>query len=340
LSFNEDFEILAATTSGAHWISTNGAELAKLHVPGGVIGAPALADLEDDNSFEVILANAEELFVATANLSSLSSFCRLPSAFFMAIGDINKFVRDNRKEIVVAVENQLRAFNLNGTLTQEFPLRLSTGTNAKAKHALAPILVDADGDGTQDVLLPGVDGNVYAFNGRGALIPGFPLAMSGPGLGSLAAEDLNNDLANELVGVSGNGYVHVWKLPDSKDTPMWRMLYHDAMHTNRNPVGETPIGVEFTSLMPSNLVYNYPNPTEGKSTRIRYYLSNAARVRIAIFDTAGDLVAELDGPGLGSADNEVEWNLDGIQSGVYLAKVEAEGESQRAVKIIKIAVMK
>jgi hypothetical protein len=112
------------------------------------------------------------------------------------------------------------------------------------------------------------------------------------------------------------------------------------MHTNRNPVGETPIGVEFTSLMPSNLVYNYPNPTEGKSTRIRYYLSNAARVRIAIFDTAGDLVAELDGPGLGSADNEVEWNLDGIQSGVYLAKVEAEGESQRAVKIIKIAVMK
>jgi len=63
-------------------------------------------------------------------------------------------------------------------------------------------------------------------------------------------------------------------------------------------------------------------------------------VRISIYDTAGDLVTEMDGPGLASVDNEVEWNVSGVQSGVYLAKVEAEGSAERAVKIIKIAVVK
>jgi hypothetical protein len=118
------------------------------------------------------------------------------------------------------------------------------------------------------------------------------------------------------------------------------MLYRNAQHSSLNSSIESGTIVKGESLLPPGSVYNYPNPTEGNSTRIRYFLNGSARVRISIYDTAGDLVAEMDGPGIGSADNEVEWELNGVQSGVYLAKVEASGESQSAVKIIKIAVVK
>ena len=93
-------------------------------------------------------------------------------------------------------------------------------------------------------------------------------------------------------------------------------------------------------LMPAQSVYNYPNPAREGSTRIRYRLNGAAKVKISIFDTAGDLVTEFEGPGLAQADNEVEWQLNGVQSGVYLAKVEAQGDTEKVMKIIKIAVVK
>ena len=92
--------------------------------------------------------------------------------------------------------------------------------------------------------------------------------------------------------------------------------------------------------MPANLVYNYPNPTEGNRTTIRYLLNSSADVRIKIYDLAGDLVDEFLGPGFGQVENEVDWQLDDIQSGVYLARVEATNEGIRDVAIFKIAVVK
>jgi len=92
--------------------------------------------------------------------------------------------------------------------------------------------------------------------------------------------------------------------------------------------------------MPVESVYNYPNPTEGNETRIRYRLNAPAEVRVKIFDLAGELVEELAAPGVGGTDNEAVWKLDGVQSGVYLARVEAKGSKATDVAVIKIAVVK
>jgi hypothetical protein len=92
--------------------------------------------------------------------------------------------------------------------------------------------------------------------------------------------------------------------------------------------------------MPVKSVYNYPNPTEGTSTTIRYTLNAPASVKIKIYDIAGDYVDELTGSGFAPAANEVQWSLADVQSGVYLARVEAVGEDQTEVAIIKIAVIK
>ena len=296
--------------------------------------AAAIADLSNNGTLDIIVRDG----AGKLRISGLDSPVELPAAekSGIAIADMNN---DGRKEIVLVSNNRLLAYNFNGAQTENFPLAINAAPNAKTPYPITPIIADADGDGTQDVLVPGVDGDVYAYHRGGKLIAGFPLAMSGTGLGSLATADMDGDGKLELVGVSGNGYVHVWRLPASSNKADWPMYHHDAAQTSLNSAKESPVVVA-DKLMPAKSVYNYPNPTEGNATTIRYRLNEDAAVKISIYDTAGDLVEELAGPGLAQADNEVQWYLQNVQSGVYLARVEAKGQSETSVAIIKIAVVK
>jgi hypothetical protein len=63
-------------------------------------------------------------------------------------------------------------------------------------------------------------------------------------------------------------------------------------------------------------------------------------VHIRIFDLAGDQVTEFDAPGTGGLDNEVEWDVSGIQSGIYFAHLDARGTGGSGATVIKIAVVK
>lgn len=302
-------------------------------------GAYAIADIDNDGQIEGLVAEQDGRLFFPTNQGAEQVVLDFGDAIGgLAIGDIN---RDGRKEVVLAAGNQLFAVSCNGVLTENFPRKIGAHqkTANAAQDLISPIIADVDGDGGQDVLVTGVDGSVYAYRGNGALLEGFPLALPGPGRGSLAAGDLDNDGKLELVGVSGSGFVHVWRLPESSGQADWLMYHRDAAQTSLNPARETPVIAE-GKLMPEQSVYNYPNPAREGSTRIRYRLNGTAKVKISIFDTAGDLVTEFEGPGLAQADNEVEWQLNGVQSGVYLAKVEAQGDSEKVTKVIKIAVVK
>ncbi len=95
------------------------------------------------------------------------------------------------------------------------------------------------------------------------------------------------------------------------------------------------------SFSPKRKVYNYPNPVYNGSTAIRYYVSENSKINIKIFDLAGDFVAELNDNVQGGFESETTWNVNNIQSGIYLARVEAVGESGKTESnIIKIAVVK
>jgi len=52
------------------------------------------------------------------------------------------------------------------------------------------------------------------------------------------------------------------------------------------------------------------------------------------------LVTKLTGIALGGFDNEIQWNINDIQSGVYLAHVELTAGGHTESQIIKIAVVK
>ncbi len=54
----------------------------------------------------------------------------------------------------------------------------------------------------------------------------------------------------------------------------------------------------------------------------------------------GEKITSFDGPGNGGMDNEISWDASGVQSGVYLGRIEARSANNSQVVFIKIAVVR
>ncbi|MBN2029560.1 VCBS repeat-containing protein [bacterium] len=251
-----------------------------------------------------------------------------------ALGDIDG---DGFMEIVVTAGSQIWSFNHNGSLSDYFPIPYFRRDISLSP----PLLGDIDGDGHIDIVVTTSNGNVEAYHYDGTLVDGFPLSTGGSAVIPPVLLDLDGDGDVEIGAVSERSVLTVWDLAGRYDSEMvpWGSHLHDVAHTGMNPqrLQETaPSG----SWMPTYLVYNYPNPTEGDYTTIRYRLEQPADIRIQIFDLAGELIDELTGPGEGQTENEVIWNLTDVESGTYFCQVQAKGVQGEKVVTIKIAVIK
>ncbi|MBN1351787.1 T9SS type A sorting domain-containing protein [candidate division KSB1 bacterium] len=255
-----------------------------------------------------------------------------------ALGDIDG---DGYGEIVFVSGDKIHAFHHNGRLVDNFPVDLAWGSGAPDCQYASPVMGDIDGDQDIELLIGASESQVIAYHHTGNPVSGFPLSTSAGVRSSVGLLNLGDETDLCIVALSDDGYLYVWDMPeqfDSKHVP-WAGYLNGARRSAR--LGNyIPIQTSAGELMPQKSVYNYPNPTEGNSTTIRYHLNAAARINIKIYDLAGELVDEFEGPGMAQLPNEITWQLDTIQSGVYFARVEAEGASGTSVAIIKIAVVK
>jgi len=85
--------------------------------------------------------------------------------------------------------------------------------------------------------------------------------------------------------------------------------------------------------------YCWPNPASENSW-IRITLEYPAHATVRIFDLAGRRVAQLAGQSSLPGPFEIPWNVAGVESGVYLATVKADGGGGSRETQIKIAVVK
>jgi hypothetical protein len=258
-----------------------------------------------------------------------------------ALADING---DGLRDIVVFSGFQMYAFNVGGAPLDFFPIMVSSG---KALTS-APVVADVNGDGNVEVVGATGDGLVFAYDKNGRLAPGFPL-QAGIGSQSLAVFDFDFGALSVLgIGLvaasSDDGSVSAWRtgkigVPGPPPNQPWPQYQKDAQHSGlaTEPLTGTPLSSEF---FPANRAYNWPNPVYDGKTFLRYFVKEDASVNIKVFDLAGDLVTEFSGPGTGGVDNQVEWNVSGIQSGIYFARIEANGTSGNGFAIVKVAVVK
>jgi len=262
-----------------------------------------------------------------------------------ALADIDG---DGRKDIIVFSGNKIFAINHAGVILDNFPI-----TTLTSKTILtSPIVADLNGDGLPDIVAVTQEGLIVAYDRSGKLLSGFPL-QSGINNGSTpAAFYIPSDCLScadiGLAVASDDGNVYAWKTgtlttgPAAPPAMPWPQYMHDAQSTG---LSDTVLQIHSNpnGFFPAARAYNWPNPVgreNGFKTHIRYFVGSDATVHIKIFDIAGDLVTELQGQATGGIDNEVEWDVSGIQSGVYLAHIDATGSGGSGSAVIKIAVVK
>jgi hypothetical protein len=296
-------------------------------------------DRDDDNEVEIIaICAGGDVYAWNLDGSLLSGWPVETNGSLEsspALGDIDN---DGYLEVVVSGTDQIWAWNYNGSPQANFPIALGTRGTLRS----SPVLGDVDGDGSVDIVASTPQGLLVAYDYSGDPLDGWPLACGGPVNGSPTLADIDDDGDIEVLASDEDGWMYVWDLaaePDSAQLP-WPTWGHDFRHTGGFPSTQLPPLPPSGELMPKASVYNYPNPTEGQSTTIRYTIGQQADVNIRIYDLSGDLVAELPGTGFTHTENEIVWDLSQIASGIYLCRVEAEGGGGRETAFCKIAVVK
>ncbi|MGO9481921.1 MAG: hypothetical protein ACLP05_09100 [Candidatus Kryptoniota bacterium] len=305
--------------------------------------------LAPDNSTYLVELAANSVYIDTSTGLPQKIFSTLPGDTITSGPVIADLDGDGNRDIIFATQTKIYAISYTGAVLNHFPISTigSEVLPPDANRIVGSIVVaELTGD-TADVIFGTKGGIIYAYNGvTGKLVAGFPLSMGGGLAGSpaLAYDSQNGNMYLAAIGLDSSLYSWTFKGNYSANSILWGNLLHDNYHTNsiaEPPPSRTipPSITDTLTLMPK--VYNWPNPVTNGITKIRFYLNHDAQVSISIFGFAGGKVTDLPTiNGVGGIANEVDWNVSGVQSGIYFARVEAVSSNERNVAIIKIAVVK
>ncbi len=306
----------------------------------GSLSYPAVGDVNNDGHLEIIVSTKSGyLFIMNNAGDFLTSSHSISVGSPLSNPTLADIDNDGYLDIVFIGGGSIFAYRYTGVLLTDFPILIERGYEDQIYPD--PILVDINGDKKVEIIVGTMSSQLMAFDYQGKKIERFPLSVSQPIVSSPLITGLDHHGKLNLIARSNDNYCYVWQLDFQIDPAhiFWGQFLKDAQHTGLY-LERIDIPTKESDLMPEKMVYNYPNPTEGNSTTIRYYLRDAAEVSIRIYDMAGELVKEFSGPGLPAIENEVNWDITNIQSGVYLARVQAKDIDETNVAIIKIAVVK
>lgn len=242
--------------------------------------------------------------------------------------------KDGNIYIVFNNGNKLEARNFEGALADNYPIVDPEGMNFVA----TPLSLDFEGNNCSEIIAFTEDGRIFAFDGpSGRLVYGFPISAGAFPL-TVPVLFSNNGIPSVAV-IDKNKVFSAWNIGAADGKYYWAEKNGNSRNTSYISGAETVSGI--TEFFPKNRAYNYPNPVYDGQTFIRYYVSEESKINIKIFDLAGGFVAELNDFASGGMDSETLWNVGDIQSGVYLARIEAVSSSGKSEsQVIKIAVVK
>ncbi|MBK8945673.1 MAG: T9SS type A sorting domain-containing protein [Ignavibacteriae bacterium] len=248
----------------------------------------------------------------------------------IAVCDLRK---TGENYIVFNSGNQIQAINFLGTQAENFPYQ----NNSTNNFVGIPNVADINNDENADIISLNDNGDIYAISGTdGKIISEFPLSTGGEISRLNTIIKRENDLL--LSATSSKNEIFYWSI-NSSGNVLWRSKYGDNL--NNSSINSASTENHISEFFPKNKTYNWPNPVYGNETFIRTYVSEDSKVKVKIFDLAGDFVDEFNFNAVGGLDSEYSWNVTNIQSGAYLAHLEVTSNSGKSEnKIIKIAIVK
>ena len=285
---------------------------------------------KNGNNIAVVLTNKNKFYVIDhSNVK----------AEFEVNHDVNSFAladlkQDGTNYIVLNNGNNIGVYNLTGSMADNFPFVDPDGMGFSG----TPLTADFEGDSKSEIISVTTDGRIFAIEGgTGKVVTGFPIS-TGSGI-PVTPVLYNLNGKTDLAVIDDQNVMSAWSISSVAGKLYWS-------EENGNPQNTSFISAAGTDnvineFFPSNRAYNYPNPVYEGETNIRYYVSEDSKINIKIFDLAGDFVAELNDNATGGMDNETVWNVSDVQSGVYIARIEASSTSGKTENaIVKIAVVK
>jgi M6 family metalloprotease-like protein len=296
---------------------------------------PVVADFTEATGLEIaVVSDAGECWLLDSQgngsrVADWSISISDPSA-----GDVDA---DGFAELIFTTADQLCAYELTGATTLNFPFSLGPQTGSQP---VAPLWLETVSIPKSLTFAAGAIGLIWGVTPAGHSQSGYPLNAGGALRTTPVILDMDRDGDVELLVAGQDQLLYGWSLPLAMQEESWTQWGANSSHSfhlrSRNAAIQP--GQE---ILPAKKTFCYPNPTQGQSTNIRYTLARAVdRVSIRIFNMAGELVQELAAPSTGVGDHDVYWSIASVQSGVYLARVEAQAGDKNSVAFIKIAVVK
>jgi hypothetical protein len=229
--------------------------------------------------------------------------------------------------------------NTSGSVAENFPFTISGSDVFEG----TPVAADLYGTSHPELVGYTKSGLVYVIDAAsGKMVNGFPLSVGEQlkDYQTFAPVFFTSAGKTGLAVTGKSGYMSSWLLNELTSTVHFSGRYGNAQ--NSSSVNASSGQLKISEYFPQAKVYNYPNPVISGETYIRFFVSEDSDISVKIFDLAGDYVAGLSGFASGGLDGEIKWNVSAIESGVYLARVEAKSvvSGKTDHKIIKIAIIK
>lgn len=247
------------------------------------------------------------------------------------LADVNK---DGKQEIIFMSEGGVYILNSSGVILENFPVNFNKTLNPGI------VIADVNNDGIMDLIFTTSEGDLYAYGINGKVVNGYPIKTGSNFYSYPALTNLNDTLGILIYGQDKYLYAYKTNTRYDESKILWKNYLRDKYFSNNNYKSLSST-ITYSEKMPSDKVYNWPNPVYDSRTYIRYYINgNAGAVTIKILDLSGELVTKLNGTSNSNADNEITWDVSSVQSGIYYGVIEAEIDGSKETRIIKIAVVK
>lgn len=298
---------------------------------------PIVADLNSDGNPDKLFfpdSSTIEIDFSGGNYKSYLLEYKMNGMPAVADVDLNGYY-----DIIYNSDKYIVGLNFNNAQITNMPFEPVLIENERLVST--PLIADINDDELIDIISITNQGQIIAYDTDGNVLKNFPMSAGGKINNSPLLIDIDDDGTLELFTIDSNGNINGWQFDENFNTEnlWWTQQAFSAENNFYLTRNLSPVATGFSDLLPAKKVFNYPNPNIDDYTNIRYLVTEDANVNIKIFDLAGDIVDSFKGPGVSGIDQEIEWNVSNIESGVYLCRIEAKSPNKSNVRIIKIMVI-